>query len=425
MVAIGINLHSLAGQTIDIEMMEKQDNPIIISEKDLKKYGFVCFYHEPKPVINRNYWEREVEMAVVGIGKTHIQKFIIPESLLVKLHDNSRISQHQSFQISPDNNAVEVIKLLSERAGWNQTLEDLKLMNTHAQKEIFIAMYCFNGHDISLGSGVAFAVNDHQSWIGMILVHAELRRQGIARGMMNTCLSQIRKHQKQTIIGLDATPHGKQVYEALGFKDSFSIWRSVISTRQQESEVSKSQFIPFDDQKVQNYLSEIGYIERQIIVQLLASIPGSFNLMITHNGEISGFALSRPGRLKPFVGPLIAASKEMAHALLMNVLVQWQDRGFGEVFMDIPEYHIGKQNLFFDPDNAGKADKFQIEINPARSFSRMYQMISTNETGDMQFSDPVVMQRSVEAYEQSKAWVEKEKKDIIPKMYGISGPEWS
>jgi hypothetical protein len=147
----------LAGQTIDIEMMEKQDNPIIISEKDLKKYGFVCFYHEQKPVINRNYWEREVEMAVVGIGKTHIQKFIIPESLLVKLHDNSRISQHQSFQISPDNNAVEVIKLLSERAGWNQTLEDLKLMNTHAQKEIFIAMYCFNGHDISLGSGVAFA----------------------------------------------------------------------------------------------------------------------------------------------------------------------------------------------------------------------------------------------------------------------------
>jgi len=412
----------LAGQTTDIEMM---NNPIIISEKDLNKYGFACFYHELKPGINQNYREREVEMAVLGGGKIHFQKFIIPESLLVKLDNNTRISQHHSFQISPDNNGIEIIKLLAERAGWNQTSEDLNLINTHAQRNIFIAMFRFKDHDISLGSGVVLPVSEHLSWIGMILVHAELRRQGIARAMMNTCLSQIRKYQKQTIIGLDATPHGKQVYEALGFKDSFSIWRSLINTRQQQSEVSKFHFIPFDYQKVQNYLSEIGYMERQIIVQLLASIPGSFNLMITHNGEISGFALSRPGRLKPFIGPVIAASKEMASALLMNVLIQWKDRGLGEVFMDIPEYHIGQLKLFFDSDKPGMADKFQIEIKPARSFSRMYQMISTDEKGDMQISDPIVMLRSVEAYEQSKAWVQKEKEDIIPKMYGTSGPEWS
>ncbi len=412
----------MAGRTTDIEMM---DNPIIISAKDLNKYGFACFYHELKPGINQNYREREVEMAVLGGGKIHFQKFIIPESLLVKLDNNARISHHHSFRILPDNNAVEIIKLLAERAGWNQTSEDLNLMNTHAQGNIFIAMYHFNGHDISLGSGVVLPVSEHLSWIGMILVHAELRRQGIARAMMRTCLSHIRLLQKQAIIGLDATPLGKQVYESLGFKDSFLIWRSVINTKQQKSKVSTFQFIPFDLQKVLDYLSKIGYMERQRIVQILATIPDSYNLMITHEGKISGFALSRPGRLKPFIGPVIADSKELAYALLMKALTHWENNGFGEVFMDIPEYHIGQDKLFFKIDHIGQIDKFQIEIKPSRSFSRMYQLISEKEKTATQFNDPILLKKSAEAYEQSKSWMEKERGDIVPKMYGTSGPEWS
>ncbi len=405
--------------------MEYPSKPIIISEKDLKKYGFACFYHEPKPGIKRNHWEREVEMTSVGSGKIIRQKFIIPESFLVNLDTKTKISEHQSFQISPNDNGVEIIKLLAERAGWNQTSEDIELMNMNAKGGTFIAMYRLNGHDISLGSGVVLPVSDHLSWIGMILVHQELRRQGIAGAMMRTCLSHIRLQQKQAIIGLDATPLGKQVYESLGFKDSFLIWRSVINTKQQKSKVSTFQFIPFDLQKVLDYLSKIGYMERQRIVQILATIPDSYNLMITHEGKISGFALSRPGRLKPFIGPVIADSKELAYALLMKALTHWENNGFGEVFMDIPEYHIGQDKLFFKIDHIGQIDKFQIEIKPSRSFSRMYQLISEKEKTATQFNDPILLKKSAEAYEQSKSWMEKERGDIVPKMYGTSGPEWS
>lgn len=401
-----------------------QDKPLMINEDHLEKYGFACFYQGKYPELNHGYWQRAIEIAIDGGGRQRYKKLKIPESLLIKLEPNAKLCKHKNFKISRNAQAMAIVKLLSERAGWNQTTSDLELMNTKSESGVFIANFQVAGQDISLGSGAVFPVNDNLAWIGMILVHPELRRQGIARQVMTKCLSHIRLHHKQTIIGLDATPLGKQVYEALGFKDSFTIWRSTIDTNTPKVTPSNWQFSPLDLPGVRDYLKTKNYPERRQLIGLLATIPDSYNLVISGDGKTSGFVMSRPGRLKPFVGPLIADNDETTSYLLKEVLNYWKEKGFHEVFMDIPEYHIDAKNLFAD-SRSGQNASGRITITPVRSFSRMYQLISDVQADNLQINDEAVLQKSLSAYDQTMSFAEKEKYEIAPIMYGTSGPEWS
>jgi hypothetical protein len=70
--------------------------------------------------------------------------------------------------------------------------------------------------------------------------------------------------------------------------------------------------------------------------------------------------------------------------------------------------------------------KEQIPIKPVRLLMRMYQLISNAEiieySPDM---DATVLIQTVDGYEKTAAFMEKERNVIVPIMYGTSGPEWS
>jgi len=407
--------------------MEKdQEKPILISSENLRIYGFACFYPEQVPELVKGYWHREVEIAVGGVIGPQVKKFRIPESLLINLSGTSKIVDDRHFSITSHDSEIEIIKLLSERAGWNQTFADLQSMISHGKGGIFIAYYNYLNHEFPLGSGVSFPVHEDLAWIGMILVHKELRRQGIARRMMRICLAHSRMVQKKSIIGLDATPLGKQVYDSLGFKDSFLIWRSIIQTDNEKGEFAETADIPFNLEEVQDYLVEKNYPERFQIVKLLGELQGSKNMMAISKNRILGFIMSRPGRLKPFIGPLIADSPEIANYLLREILHHWKGEGYKEVFMDIPEQHLGEDSVFKNSEVSTDSSQEHMLIKPVRSLMRMYQLISDVEISEYsQNMDETALQMAVEGYEKTRIFMEKERNDIVPIMFGTSGPEWS
>ena len=392
---------------------------------NLQTYGFACFHYKNEESLKNSFWNREIEFSV----KAEIIE--IPKQLLVELSKVDKVVHSENYIIQFDIASIDPVKLLSERAGWNQTPNDLEAMKTHGKNGYVLATYHHENQDIPLGSGLSLPVSDDMSWIGMILVHPELRRQGIARSIMNASLEHARLVQNKSIVGLDATPQGKQVYDSLGFVDSYKIWRSDICTTQDQQSIHGVELKSFVSDSVEKYLKRKNNSERFPIAELLAKLPDSKNIMAESDGVVIGFAMSRPGRTKPFVGPIIADSEEVALSLLNGVLKHWKSMEFAHAFIDVPEQHIGQNSIFInEDDNSTSPKRPQISIKPLRSFVRMYQLISDSEVEEnLQKStneDSIkALEKAKDSYEKTVAYMEKEKQKILPSMYAIGGPEMS
>ena len=355
------------------------------------------------------------------------QELRIPKENSIALSVTDKLINNPNVNINIEQSEISPLKLLLERAGWNQTTADLKTMISHGNNGYFLATYRYGTTDIPLGSGQTLPVSDEMCWIGMILVHPELRRQGIARAIMNACLKHTRLTQNKSIIGLDATPLGKQVYDDLGFKDSFTIWRSIVSTQWKKNPFYHAELRPFENDSVLNYLQKKNYTERLAITEVLVTVPESKNWMALSENGIQGFVMSRPGRLKPFVGPLIADTKEVAAQLLHGALSDWKKLGYKEVFVDVPEKHIGANSLFIQEDaELPESNMLQIPIKPVRSFVRMYQVISPDDMEKyFNRTQKDKVQLASAGYEKTISFMEKERWEIVPVMYATAGPEWS
>jgi hypothetical protein len=53
----------------------------------------------------------------------------------------------------------------------------------------------------------------------------------------------------------------------------------------------------------------------------------------------------------------------------------------------------------------------------------MYQLVSDNAM--VEKSNDLVMKKARESHDKTTAFMKKEIEQIVPKMYGTSGPEWS
>jgi len=131
---------------------------------------------------------------------------------------------NDSFYMEEIGANLDSMMLLTMRSGWNQVERDLQRIVDLDPHGNFVAGFRGNGFDIR-SPPPAWPGRRRNTWIGMILVHPELRRQGIANAMMQHCVKYAIE-QGKVINGLDATPMGNTVYGAVGYVDSFRIWRS-------------------------------------------------------------------------------------------------------------------------------------------------------------------------------------------------------
>ncbi len=105
-------------------------------------------------------------------------------------------------------------------AGWNQLTEDWKRLLDYEPDGCFAA----ETEGRLVGTVTTTRYGSGLAWIGMMLVHPDYRRRGIATMLMERSLEYLQDRGVRCI-KLDATPEGQHVYEQLGFSAEWSMRR--------------------------------------------------------------------------------------------------------------------------------------------------------------------------------------------------------
>lgn len=105
-------------------------------------------------------------------------------------------------------------------AGWNQMAPDWRRFLSHEPEG------CFLGEWDGTPAGVVTTIRygNELAWIGMMLVHPDYRRRGVASALMDGAIDYLRS-KNAACIKLDATPEGAQVYEQLSFRPELELFR--------------------------------------------------------------------------------------------------------------------------------------------------------------------------------------------------------
>lgn len=208
-------------------------------------------------------------------------------------------------------------------AGWNQTPADWERFVELSPQGCLAAEV--EGRPVATATTVRYGSDI--AWIGMILVHPDFRRRGIARILMEHCIELLRAAKVRSI-KLDATPEGREVYLRLGFKDEFGITRFA-----REGGEAKN----FE---TSTYASRITDLDQKAFGagrgELLKRLADAGRLLAPSE---DAFGLIRPGARADYIGPVAAPNLESAKDLIAQ-LASSADRS---VYCDIPDYQTALQ----------------------------------------------------------------------------------
>ncbi len=388
--------------------------------------------------------ERDVELILRTGKKVHV---CVPAAMKIDLPADKKLVNEPYFKMEKIGKHADTMHLLTMRAGWNQTDEDIKRMVALDKNGSFVAMIEHDGEKIPVATSSVLPLGERHTWIGMILVHPELRRQGIANAMMQHCVKYAINCGK-IINGLDATPMGNTVYGAVGYKDSYRLWRSTF-------EIAEFAGKDYDKAHITNVTEAIlpelirydsnAFLERSNVLTALFkdSQDGCF-VYRGDNGLIQGYCFTRPGRILPFVGPFVTDSEEIAKNLLIaacSFLAKSQTKP--KAFIDTPEEKYLNKGVYdkstFDQANKPSNHCLIKSATPVRDFTRMYNLVSYEEVEKLvdAFIKAEKLDRNAERvkdfrhtmelatsnYTETFAFMEFEKNVLQKKYWGITGPE--
>jgi GNAT superfamily N-acetyltransferase len=267
---------------------------------------------------------------------------------------------------------------LRRLVGWNQTPQDWQAMLELAPNGCFVAL---KGTQL-VGTVTTIRYGRPLGWIGMMLVHPEHRRQGIAARLMAEAL----KHMHGLSIpcaGLDATPAGLPVYEKMGFVAEWTL------TRWQRSTAPESAAAPNHGMAVRAAVEA----DRPALVELDA---GAFGVprpqlirSLVHRsvaalvwparGQPVGWGLLRPGANALYLGPIACSRSAGALILAEALLARASSQA---VFWDIP-----------DENSIARGAAQSSGFAPVRPLTRMYlgqRSFSSDPRAQFAIADPAV-----------------------------------
>ena len=222
---------------------------------------------------------------------------------------------------------------LRRLAGWNQTPDDWRALLELEPHGCFVAL---KGAEL-VGTVTTTTYGRALAWIGMMLVHPEHRRQGIAARLMDQALEYLCGRNIPSV-GLDATPAGLPLYEKLGFvaEWTFTRWQRAadaeqVSARSNVSEVREPGESDWPA-LVELDAATFGVPRPQLIKSLARRSLAA--LVWPAQGQPVGWGLLRPGANAHYLAPLTCMQPEGALSLVEPLL----GRAFGSsVFWDIPD----------------------------------------------------------------------------------------
>jgi len=246
---------------------------------------------------------------------------------------------------------------LRELAGWNQTEADWRAYLAYEPAGCFVA----EADGRPAGTVTTIDYEGRVGWIGMLLVHPDLRRRGIGTALLERAVAHLRERRVPSI-KLDATPAGRAVYLRRGFADEYDIERRRAIARAPEAAAAAIE--PFDEWTdlrgvLDLDLEAFGVRRGRVLLRIVRENPDNAFVVRGRDGAIDGYVLVRPGSSAFHIGPLVARNPGAAEALLARALGTIEGRA---VFLDVPLPNA-------DADALARANGFETQ----RSLIRMFQ----------------------------------------------------
>jgi GNAT superfamily N-acetyltransferase len=207
---------------------------------------------------------------------------------------------------------------LSSTAGWNQRLEDWRMLLQLAPRGSVAAFV--EKRIVGTAIGIDYGAF---GWIAMMLVDPVFRGHGVGARLLEAAMDALRPDLP---VRLDATPLGRPLYQRYGFEDETMITRH-------EAEPSKFRVVtpaslveradgvrPLTGADLPGVVArdaEIFGAKRAAVIEgVFAQAPQyACALSRSQSGSVD-YCLGRPGRLFDQIGPVVAADHDVARVLV-------------------------------------------------------------------------------------------------------------
>lgn len=237
---------------------------------------------------------------------------------------------------------IETLMDWAASEGWNPGLHDAKAFQAADPRGFFGA---FVGDTIVAGIS-AVAYDNHFGFIGLYICHPDWRGQGHGKAVWDAGMVYL----GHRTIGLDGVPEQQVNYARMGFASAYDTmrWSGTLPAASLHPGI-----------RAVTDTAEIEAFDRRCFP---APRPAFLNhwiapphraLVLERNGQVAGWAVSRPCRSGSKIGPLFAADRDAAMALLASFS--------GDVHIDVP---VVQQEFAAALDGLGFAASFRT--------SRMY-----------------------------------------------------
>ncbi len=246
-------------------------------------------------------------------------------------------------------------------AGWNQTIADWRRLLSHEPEG------CFLGEWEGSPAGVVTTTRygDELAWIGMMLVHSEYRRRGIASALMDAAIEYLRS-KKVSCIKLDATPDGAKVYERLGFRPELELhrWKGDLKS---EDRAESGQELPLPLE-----FDSIAFgVDRSEWIGRLAADGQLVRILRDDLGDPIAFGMVRKGARAKYIGPISAFDENAGRKLTILLLKNVEGLSYWDIVEETREAIAIAQSLGFQRSRRllrmWTGDKL-ISGNPALQF---------------------------------------------------------
>ncbi|HRV59549.1 MAG TPA: GNAT family N-acetyltransferase, partial [Solirubrobacterales bacterium] len=179
------------------------------------------------------------------------------------------------------------------------------------------------------------------AFVGLYIVAAELRGQGLGKQLWDETLGRF----EGLTLGLDAVPEQVATYASEGFEPAygnarFSAEAADLPDPEPGSPIQPATSVPFEDLVAFDAGHYFG--PRPDFLSQWMNGEGRQGLVATNDGEITGFAASRPTSTGNRIGPFFAANKDTARDLLLALA----GRLTGPISVDAPEPNRNAFDLF-------------------------------------------------------------------------------
>jgi predicted GNAT family N-acyltransferase len=217
---------------------------------------------------------------------------------------------------------------LRRLAGWNQRREDWIVYLRLAPEGCFIAEL----DNRPAGTVTSIEYEKKIGWIGMLIVHPSCRGTGVGRQLLEQSVGHLQGQNVRTI-KLDATPQGEPLYTRMGFCGEGRITRWIAKSAPKTAAGHPSlRQMKLEDLTAAVRLDSAAFgVSRRALLQEIQkdALQGVIKEV---DGDVSAFALLRPGVNASYVGPVISQSEpsELVLATLRGAPAR-------DLIWDIPE----------------------------------------------------------------------------------------